>query len=517
MLPKKVLLRHASVACFAFMMNCTLAASSLQLLRGKLEAVKTGLSSLHDKLTELATGMTRLKQRLNDLLPPFESTMKEVMRELGGTPDTILKLTSLNQNDMGLADECGYFAVYNVLCCLQACYAPTPDESKQFLVNRLEASKFREKFNGIVIGSTPTLGWKNLYAQKKSEDLSFRELELLFERDDDLKKQDKDGCLVAIPDIYLLNEGYSDILPGNKGRLFHIVEKIEQFRKRTCACIGFIMARAGHYYALIGLKSTSGVDIFVTDSLNEGGLLGAEAQNIALIAKALRGEHNFVVGYLEIICNKFIAASKAEANVADWVAMLFSRFYRNTFPTLEKYCDQVDIEKIFKQLKALLEPLETEIDVLKKQKNLFLANANQDHKTKVEDYLTKENEYDQENGAYKEQKKILKEKEENLEVQNARNLATQSGAIKEQLERDIQMLEKDIERLKLVIIPLEQEANNKEAAEKSAKANLAAVAGTIGDESTERGQLAAAIRTIQRINYFEEVMNKLREWCLAVP
>jgi len=224
----------------------------------------------------------------------------------------IYQLRVINQTDLRMPDECGYFALYNLACLLSAFESEgDAKESVRTLDARWNRDRLKSKLqewkksiaaSGLGIPTSPDLALGQLayLCGQGYEEKGF---------DPDLKNFADQNKLITIPQIYLISQpGYNE--PLGLENVARIQEALERFRAQEYACLAFVMAQAGHFFGVCAVKVESRVYTFVVDSLNQTNLLSNQHETINLIVDSLRdSKPRFPFNYVKCLLPKLKTAS----------------------------------------------------------------------------------------------------------------------------------------------------------------------------------------------------------------
>jgi hypothetical protein len=184
-------------------------------------------------------------------------------------------IQSLNQNSLGLFNECGFFSYWNCICLLN-------DNS-----TRLEPGAFHQFF-------TECLNiLKGIYT---TPDLSPLYIEVLNENHPLLKRLEQENRLIVFPDLYMFGEL---ILSPNQVSLIHSAINSLSSGKQ----VAFVLGEVGHYYSLYCKDNQNMV---VCDSLNTR---IPQDKNFSRFTKCISNNESFTNFYSLCMIEHFIEQS----------------------------------------------------------------------------------------------------------------------------------------------------------------------------------------------------------------
>lgn len=190
-------------------------------------------------------------------------------------------IESLNQNQLGLPNECGFFSLWNSICLIN------PDMCSQ----RLDVSAFRQFFSECIT----VLQNMGVYT---SPDLSSLYVEILVENHPLIKSMIDQSKLIILPEMYLFGEL---ILSCEQVR--HIETVINSLFKGIPAAM--VLSEHGHFYSLY-CKDDS--NLILCDSLNSRTSLPQD-KNLVRFANCIVNHESFSNVYLLCISEHFIEES----------------------------------------------------------------------------------------------------------------------------------------------------------------------------------------------------------------
>jgi hypothetical protein len=230
-------------------------------------------------------------------------------------------VTSIEQNQMGFYDQCGFFSIWNALCYLNE-YGFREDD-------HLDKDKFLTVYRSWI----SILQNAGVY---KSSDLSYLYIEVLTENDPVISKLVQSHRLIFLPSMH----SFGDVLI-EPNQVLSINKSFSNHMER----ISLVLGETGHYYIMIVDNPNS--RYLICDSLNSR-TIPSSGSDLYKLAEIIQSRSLFSEFYASKILKDFESESK-----------LFCR--QNSFQSwcqVPQRLDQFE-GKCYSQLRSILDNLQS--------------------------------------------------------------------------------------------------------------------------------------------------------------